>query len=147
MAQLAEMPISGEATAIVKVNLRQGAPSIQAPVLRKLSSQSTIAVTALAVGDNVQGNPHWYRTDDNAYAWTGAFGTLDTAEMSPSPAVTPPASASGLNDVPLVVDLFHGDGVASFSQAYAAGVRGIIHKATTGATGVDDAYASRRADA
>jgi GH25 family lysozyme M1 (1,4-beta-N-acetylmuramidase) len=46
-----------------------------------------------------------------------------------------------------VVDLYHGDGVASFEQAFAAGVRGIIHKATTGVSGVDDAYANRRADA
>ena len=43
-----------------------------------------------------------------------------------------------------VVDLYHNDQVTSFSQAAAAGIWGVIHKATTGATGVDDAYASRR---
>jgi GH25 family lysozyme M1 (1,4-beta-N-acetylmuramidase) len=148
MAQTVEMPISGEATATVKVNLRQGAPSVQAPVLRKLNAQTTIAVTALVVGDNVQGNPHWYRTSESAYAWAGAFTALDfadTATPAPAPAPAPaPPSGVKLNQIPLVVDLYHGDGVASFEQAFAAGLRGIIHKATTGATGVDDAYAARR---
>jgi GH25 family lysozyme M1 (1,4-beta-N-acetylmuramidase) len=43
-----------------------------------------------------------------------------------------------------VVDLYHGDRVSSFAQAAAAGVWGIIHKATTGATGKDSKYKSRR---
>lgn len=43
-----------------------------------------------------------------------------------------------------VVDLYHLDTVTSFSDAAAAGIWGIIHKATTGATGQDSAYASRR---
>ena len=47
----------------------------------------------------------------------------------------------------MVVDLYHGDRVTSFPRAYEAGIRGIIHKATTGATGKDDAYSGRRAPA
>lgn len=43
-----------------------------------------------------------------------------------------------------VVDLFHLDTVNSFQQAANAGLWGVIHKATTGATGSDSAYASRR---
>ncbi|HJQ36021.1 MAG TPA: glycoside hydrolase family 25 protein [Thermoanaerobaculia bacterium] len=43
-----------------------------------------------------------------------------------------------------VVDLFHLDTVNSFSDAAAAGLWGVIHKATTGATGTDPAYAQRR---
>jgi GH25 family lysozyme M1 (1,4-beta-N-acetylmuramidase) len=43
-----------------------------------------------------------------------------------------------------VVDLFHEDTVTSFTDAAAAGIWGIIHKATTGATGTDPAYQSRR---
>lgn len=46
-----------------------------------------------------------------------------------------------------VVDLFHEDNVTSFSEAAAAGIWGIIHKATTGATGTDPAYAQRRTSA
>jgi lysozyme len=47
----------------------------------------------------------------------------------------------------LVVDLYHGDTVTSFKEAADAGLLGIIHKATTGATGVDKAYAVRRKSA
>jgi len=43
-----------------------------------------------------------------------------------------------------VVDLYHDDRVSSFAKAAAAGVWGLIHKATTGATGKDAKYASRR---
>ena len=151
MAQTVEIPISGQATANVKVNLRQGAPSVQAPVLRKLNAQTTIPVLAIVAGDNVQGNPQWYRTSDNAYAWAGAFGALNVAGASaasvPAPTAAAPTSGVSLNQIPLVIDLSHWDGVNSFALAYAAGVRGIIHKATTGASGVDDGYATRRGDA
>lgn len=43
-----------------------------------------------------------------------------------------------------VVDIYHADRISSFAKAAAAGVWGIIHKATTGATGKDEKYASRR---
>lgn len=43
-----------------------------------------------------------------------------------------------------VVDLYHGDNVTSFQQAADSGIWGIIHKATTGATGQDDEYEDRR---
>jgi GH25 family lysozyme M1 (1,4-beta-N-acetylmuramidase) len=46
-----------------------------------------------------------------------------------------------------VVDLYHLDNVTSFTDAAAAGVWGVIHKATTGATGKDSEYANRRAPA
>lgn len=146
MAQTAEIPISGQATANVRVNIRQGAPSVQAPVLRKLNAQMTIPVLAIVAGDNVQDNPQWYRTADNAYAWSGAFAALNVAGASAAPAAAPSPSVS-LNQIPLVIDLSHWDGINSFGLAYAAGVRGIIHKATTGASGVDDGYATRRGDA
>lgn len=148
MMQAAELPISGEITANVKVNLRQGAPTLSAPVLRKLSPGTTIPVSALVVGDSVQGNAHWYRTSSDAiYAWAGAFSELEQTDSSLEPRVpayTAPPEEHSLNRAPLVVDIYHGDGVVSFEQAYAAGLRGVIHKATTGASGVDDAYARRR---
>jgi GH25 family lysozyme M1 (1,4-beta-N-acetylmuramidase) len=46
-----------------------------------------------------------------------------------------------------VVDLYHLDNVTSFTDAAAAGIWGVIHKATTGGTGQDSAYAGRRAPA
>jgi lysozyme len=44
----------------------------------------------------------------------------------------------------LVVDIYHLDRVTSFQQAAQSGIRGIIHKATTGGTGKDQKYAARR---
>ena len=46
-----------------------------------------------------------------------------------------------------VVDISHGDTVTSFADAAAAGIWGIIHKATTGETGQDSAYKKRRQSA
>jgi GH25 family lysozyme M1 (1,4-beta-N-acetylmuramidase) len=43
-----------------------------------------------------------------------------------------------------VVDIYHGDKVTSFQKAAEGGIWGVIHKATTGGTGRDDKYASRR---
>lgn|SRR5262245_15520896 len=43
-----------------------------------------------------------------------------------------------------VVDLYHGDRVTSFKRAADFGIWGVIHKATTGATGKDSKYAHRR---
>jgi GH25 family lysozyme M1 (1,4-beta-N-acetylmuramidase) len=147
MAQTVELPISGQATASVKVNLRQGAPSIQSPVVRKLSAGMVIPVLSVVVGDTVQGNAHWYRTSDNTFAWAGAFLPIESVDAGAPPVPVQPATTdSGFNltRVPLVVDIYHGDSVASFDEAFAAGLRGVIHKATTGATGTDDAYANRR---
>jgi GH25 family lysozyme M1 (1,4-beta-N-acetylmuramidase) len=43
-----------------------------------------------------------------------------------------------------VVDIYHGDRVTSFKKAHDAGLVGVIHKATTGATGRDSQYSDRR---
>lgn len=43
-----------------------------------------------------------------------------------------------------VIDMYHGDVVADFKAVAAAGVKGIIHKATQGAGVTDQAYAERR---
>lgn len=46
--------------------------------------------------------------------------------------------------VPNVVDISHHNRVSSFRRAEASGIVGLIHKATTGATGKDAKYAQRR---
>jgi lysozyme len=46
-----------------------------------------------------------------------------------------------------VVDMYHGDVVDDFRRVAAAGVKGIIHKATQGAGVTDHAYAERRKQA
>jgi lysozyme len=49
--------------------------------------------------------------------------------------------------IPHVVDIYHGDAVTSFADAARSGIVGIIHKASTGATGQDPAYSHRIAEA
>lgn len=48
---------------------------------------------------------------------------------------------------PLVVDIYHGDVVLDFAKVKAAGIVGVIHKATQGGGIVDHAYATRRKSA
>jgi lysozyme len=45
---------------------------------------------------------------------------------------------------PLVIDIYHGDAVQDFAKVKAAGILGVIHKASQGGAVVDQAYASRR---
>lgn len=45
---------------------------------------------------------------------------------------------------PTIVDLYHGDEVEDWNSVYAAGIQGVIHKATQGTKIVDKTYASRR---
>ena len=49
--------------------------------------------------------------------------------------------------VPLVVDLSHHNEVEDWGKVYASGIRGVIHKATQGATYKDPTYTERRAAA
>lgn len=48
---------------------------------------------------------------------------------------------------PLVIDIYQGDAVEDWSKVYAAGIRGVILKATEGVSYRDKAYARRRKDA
>jgi lysozyme len=45
---------------------------------------------------------------------------------------------------PMVVDMFSGEHVEDFAEAYAFGIRGIIHKATEGRSFSDATYRARR---
>jgi lysozyme len=48
---------------------------------------------------------------------------------------------------PLVIDLSHWNGVDTLADAKAAGIAGVIHKATEGSTYKDPTYAARRSEA
>lgn len=48
---------------------------------------------------------------------------------------------------PVVVDISHHNTVTDFAATYAAGIRGVIHKSSQGATLSDKTYTSRRKDA
>lgn len=136
MATAGTTPISGTVRTTTLVNLRQGAPRTSAPVVRKLAPGTSIAVTTVAVGDSVQGNALWYGTADQEYLWSGGC-------TPPQPA-SATAGVSTLPAIPAVVDLYHRSSVTDFQAARAAGVLGIIHKATTGTTGRDELYDDRR---
>jgi GH25 family lysozyme M1 (1,4-beta-N-acetylmuramidase) len=123
--------IIGQTVTTGAVNLRQGTASTSASIAGELAAGTAVSVVALATGDTVAGNARWYLTDAGDYVWSGDCGPLVEAAVS----------------VPNVVDLSHGSNVTSFAQAKAGGVLGIIHKATTGGTGQDPAYASRRSAA
>jgi lysozyme len=143
MGDAVQIAVTGQVTVNVRANLRQGAPSTQSPVIRKLDPGANVQVAAIAAGDVFQGNALWYHTADG-YLWAGACGSFQQAGTAPSAILD---RSTRLNQTPSVVDLSHGDGVVSFADAKAAGLIGVIHKATTGATGRDDAYARRRSDA
>lgn len=49
--------------------------------------------------------------------------------------------------VPLVADISHHNTVTDLAATYAAGIRGVIHKASQGAAASDPTYAKRRKDA
>jgi GH25 family lysozyme M1 (1,4-beta-N-acetylmuramidase) len=143
----AQILVTGQVQTTALVNLRQGSPSTTALVLRKAQAGTSLAVTAIVAGEAVQGNPLWYMTAEQAYVWSGGCSAFTPGPAAPAvvPETQVPAAAAHFPlAVPLVVDLYHGDTVTSFSQAFTAGVRGIIHKATTGGSGRDDLYDDRR---
>jgi len=136
MTNVVELPVMGSAFVKLLANVRQGAPSPTAPVLRKLPAGEAVQVAAFTAGDTLQGNANWYRLEDGGYLWSGACGPLMRPEA--------PKVPDGLNHTPLVVDLSHLDGVTSFEAGKNAGLAAVIHKATTGATGRDDQFHERR---
>ncbi len=138
------IPLNTTVTTSTLVNVRQGAPSTSAPVVRKLAAGTTVAVTGLTTGDMVQGNAQWYALADNAYLWSGG---CTAPSGGPSTGSAPTGSGVSSGGAPPVLDLYHGDAVSSFASAKGAGVLGVIHKATTGGSGQDPAYAQRKGQA
>ena len=130
----------GQTATTALVNVRQGGPNTLAPVLRKLAAGTPLSIAAIVSGQSIQGNSQWYLTTDGAYVWSG--GCAAVTGNAPASGASHGAASDG--STPNVVDLAHGDRVTSFADARAAGVIGIIHKATTGATGHDPLYADRR---
>jgi len=152
MSTSPEIAISGAITVTALANIRQGVPTRSAPVLRKVAQGTGLPVTALTIGDSVQNNAHWYRIDQNSFIWAGACSPLmpsphnSAADVEAGGIQTNSAAVATLKAPlqPNVVDIYHADNVTSFVEARNAGIWGVIHKATTGATGRDDAYARRR---
>jgi GH25 family lysozyme M1 (1,4-beta-N-acetylmuramidase) len=153
MIQSSPLSLQGEVSITARANLRAGDASRQAAVIRTLEPGTVLRIDAIVVGEAVLGNAHWFRIDQSAFVWAGACGPLaplgGSATPVPSQVDSAPVTMSGPGSrkVPIVVDLYHGDRVTSFTGARNAGVLGVIHKATTGTSGRDDAYPHRRSDA
>ena len=150
-ARSVEIAVTGSVAVTAKVNIRQTGPSRLSPILRKLDSGSQLEVAAVTAGDEVQGNRLWFRLADGSFVWSGACGPLQQlgqaapVTLAPVPAAPPTVPAAAAPFPPAnVIDLYHYDGVTSFHEAKVAGVLGVIHKASTGASGRDDQYAARR---
>ena len=96
---------------LARTNLRLGAPSLSARIVRVIPADTEIAVSGFTEsGDRVHGNPCWYNDGDDNFFWAGATtvptpsatngvmpllavetGSTDTMELSgerPSPADT-----------------------------------------------------------
>lgn len=90
MTDLAILAISGTASTVALTNVRQGAPSTSAPVVRKLAAGSPVPFIGIAIGETVQRNAHWFQLAGNAFVWAGACN-LGASEVPPVPAAPSPA--------------------------------------------------------
>lgn len=140
-------------TVTVLANLRHDSPSREAAIVRKLPPGEVLNAIGIAAGEEVKGNALWYQVAPQDFVWSGACSRTGDAAGTPTPSIADasaiaaaikPARAPSAAGIPPVIDLYHGDVVTSFADARTAGVRGIIHKATTGASGRDDLYHERR---
>jgi len=72
----------GATVARVDVNLRRGAPTTAAPIERTAAQGEALSYVGwTSNGLSVNGNAHWYRTEDELYFWAGA-----TTQPVPNPA-------------------------------------------------------------
>ncbi|MDU1059475.1 MAG: SH3 domain-containing protein [Leclercia adecarboxylata] len=83
MSPFIELPVSAHVKTLMEVFTRKESPSVFAPVAHALPAGSRISVQAAVVGDAVQGNPHWYRIDDDTFIWSGACSRIDPCPEFP----------------------------------------------------------------
>ncbi len=110
------------------LELRAG-PGTEYPVLRRLAHDTELVEKAAA---NAQG---WVEVETSTGGHSGwvASRYLSPDAGNPDQANTAPASALCSSDAPgLVFDLSHFNGKVDLAAAFAAGQRGVIHKATDG---------------
>lgn len=77
MSPFTELPASGNVHTLMGVYTRKESPSVFAPVAQALPEGSLVRIQAAVVGDAVQGNPHWYRIDEDTFIWAGACTQTD----------------------------------------------------------------------
>lgn len=95
------MPAAGDIRVVALANIRQGAPSRAAPILRKAPADTRLVALAVVVGETVAGNPCWFALADNGFIWAGACESLARQGGSaPAPAPAPAPSLSGFHLAP-----------------------------------------------
>lgn len=68
---------AGEAEATTRLNVRLGAPSTTAPLVRTLDPGDTFEYVGwTSAGESVHGNAHWLRDDAGNYVWQGGTRTV-----------------------------------------------------------------------
>jgi N-acetylmuramoyl-L-alanine amidase len=55
------------------VNVREGSPSTQAPIVRTIPAGEVVNVVREVQGESVSGNPRWYQNVDDDFLWSGAL--------------------------------------------------------------------------
>ncbi|MEB6379717.1 SH3 domain-containing protein [Leclercia adecarboxylata] len=84
MSPFTEVPVSASVKTLMEVYTRKESPSVYSPVAGELPEGSVVRIQATVVGDAVQGNPHWYRIDEETFIWAGAC-----TPITPCPAFPP----------------------------------------------------------
>ncbi len=77
MNEFTERPASGCIKTLSGVCTRKDNPSLFSPVAQTLPAGCRVTVQAAVVGDAIEGNAHWYRTDEDTFIWEGACTRLD----------------------------------------------------------------------
>ena len=73
---------------IANANLREGAASSRARIVRTLTQGTDVEVVGFTErGERIQGNANWYETSDNAFLWAG--NTDRPQPVGPEPVVIP----------------------------------------------------------
>ncbi|MDX2169000.1 MAG: M15 family metallopeptidase [Deltaproteobacteria bacterium] len=85
---IAITPLAGEVTTGARLNIRGGAPSINAPIDRKVDAGTTLLVRGIAQGDRVSGNADWYAGAGDTYFWSGACSAFRPGSDGAAPLAT-----------------------------------------------------------
>lgn len=65
----------------VRLNLRQGAPLVAAPIAGKVLPEKLLHVQGIGRGDLISGNDIWYAGDNETYFWSGGYCKLSNLEI------------------------------------------------------------------
>jgi hypothetical protein len=70
-SQIQAAAVQLEIGIVMNVRVRGGAPSTTAPVVNVLLARTVLRATGAVFGENIQGNPAWYRDVNGNFIWAG----------------------------------------------------------------------------